>query len=330
MPQPDVRDVHVSTALTNVSVAYMQDESAYIATQVFPVVPVQHQADVYYVFSKDDFFRDEAQLRADATESAGSGFNLSTQGYQARVWAIHKDVGDQLRRNADPGVDIDVVTTRFVTQRMMIRRERYFVASFLTSGLWGTDVAFSAGGTPGTATSVPWSDDSGSDPFTDISNGQQQILLTTGVEANTLVLSYPVYMTLRKHPLIIDRIKYTTPVFAGNITPQLLATAFDVDRVLVSRAVYNSSPEGQAGSYSFIMGNSALLLHTPAAPSLMTPAAGYTFSWQGYTGLNDVGVQVYQIPMPTLGRGTVRIEAEMAFDMRVVANQLGYFFNGAV
>lgn len=330
MPQPVYGDVHISSALTNISVAYIQSEDSYIADKVFPVVPVVHQADQYFVFKKDDYFRDEAQIRADAAESAGSGFNLSTQSYAAKVWAIHKDIGDQVRRNADPAIDIDVATTKFVTQRMLIRRDRFFASTYMAASIWGTDVTFSASGTPGTTASTYWSDDANGDPFTDISAGQSLILQNTGLEANTLVLSYPVYMALRKHPLIIDRIKYTSPVFAGNITAQLLAEAFDVERVLVAKAVYNTAVEGLAGSYQFIVGKNALLCHTARAPGLWTPSAGYTFAWQGFTGLNNLGIKVAQIPMPWRGTSMVRVEAEMAFDMTTVGTDLGYFFSGCI
>lgn len=329
MPEPTYGDVHVQAALTSISVAYIQSEDAYIADKVFPVVPVVHQADKYYKFSKDDYFRDEAQLRADATESAGSGFNMSTGNYAAGVWALHKDIGDQARRNADPAIDLDVASTKFVTQRMLIRRDRFFAATFMATGKWGTDVTGAAVGN-GTTTRSYWSDDANGDPFTDISDAQTAILQNTGCEANTLVLSYPVYQALRKHPLVIDRIKYTSPAYAGNITPTLMAEAFDVERVLVSKAVYNTAAQGVAGSYSFIVGKHALLCHTASAPALWTPSAGYTFAWQGFTGLNNLGVRILQIPMPWLGASMVRTEAEMAFDMQVVGADLGYFFASIV
>lgn len=325
MPEPVFSDVHIQAALTAISVAYLQSEDNYIADKVFPVVPVVHQADKYFIYSKDDYFRDEAQLRADATESAGSGFNMSTGNYSAGVWALHKDVGDQTRRNADPAVDIDVASTKFCMQKMLIRRDRFFAATFMTTGKWGTDVTGATAGN-GTTTTTFWNDDANGDPFTDVSTAQTKILQNTGLEANTLVLAYPVYQALRKHPLVIDRIKYTSPAYAGSITPQLMAEAFDVERVLVSKGVYNTAAQGATGSYSFIVGNNALLCHSARAPGLWTPSAGYTFSWQGFTGLNNLGVRVLQIPMPWLGSSMVRTEAEMAFDMQVVGKDLGYFF----
>src|SRR6202020_3366007 len=106
-------------------------ESNYIADKVFPLVPVQHQTDLYFVWSKADFFRDEAQLRADATESAGTGVGLTTQSYSAKVWALHQDIGRQIRANADPAVDLDMGSTRQLMQKMLHRRDLEFVRHIL-------------------------------------------------------------------------------------------------------------------------------------------------------------------------------------------------------
>lgn len=331
MPQPVYSDVHVQAALTQISVAFIQDESHYIADRVFPIVPVVHQADRYFVYSKDDFFRDEAQLRADATESAGGGFNMSTQSYSASVWGYHKDIGDQTRRNADPAVDIDVAATKFCMEKMLIRRDAFWAAQYMQANIWGTTITGVAASPSGTQT-IYWNDDANGDPFTDIATAQTTILQNTGYEPNVLVLAWPVYQALRKHPLVIDRVKYTMGggAMASNITPDLLAQAFDVEEILVSKAVYNTAAEGATGSYSFIVGKNALLCYRAPAAGLWQPSAGYTFAWQGFTGLNNIGVRILQIPMPWLGASMVRTEAEMAFDMQIVSSSLGYFFSGIV
>lgn len=329
MPQPVLQDVHVATALTMIATAYVQDESNFIADQVFPVVPVQHQTDVYFVWSKSDFMRDEAQLRADAVESAGTGVNLTTATYSAQVWALHQDIGPQVRANADPSVDLDVAVTKQLTQKLMIRRDRIFQAKYMTTSVWARDVTGAAAGTGvvGTTTTVYWDDDANSDPFTDIATQQTFILQSTGFLPNTLAISWGVYQALRKHPLIIDRIKYTSATFAGTITPQLLAEAFDIERVVVSKAVYNSAGENLTASMSFVNSKTALLCYVAPTPGLMIPSAGYTFPWAGFTGLNNLGIRVSQIPMNWLGLGTIRTEAEMSFDMQIVGSDLGVFFN---
>jgi len=324
--------VHTNAPLTNIAVAYMQDSDNYIADKIFPIVPVDFQSDLYYKWSKDDFFRDEAQLRADGQESAGSGLNLTSDSYAALVWALHKDIGDQMRRNADPAVDIEVAVTRMLMQKLLIRRDRQFASKYLTTGLWGTDIT-GVSANPVVGTSVyQWSDGANSDPFSDVSDGQTAILQNTGQEANTLAISWAVYQALRKHPLVIDRVKYTMQADARSITPELLAAAFDVERVCVAKSTYNTAAEGAVGTYSFAVGKTALLCHSAPEPGLMIPSAGYIFGWAGLEGNNADGISAWYEPEPNRGKpgSTVRCEAEMAFDMKLVGSDLGYFFTSIV
>ena len=88
--QPTASDVHVDSPLTNISIAYMQDQKEYIADKIFPVVPVPKQGDKYFTFSKNDFFRDEAKRRPPGSETAGSGYGVSTDTYYCDVWGFHK------------------------------------------------------------------------------------------------------------------------------------------------------------------------------------------------------------------------------------------------
>lgn len=331
MPQPTLQDVHVAAALTNIAVAYFQSNDAYVADKVFPMVPVQHQTDVYFVWNKGDFFRDEAQQRADGTESAGTGVNITTQTYSAKVWALHQDIGSQTRSNADPAVDLDVTVSRALMQKLLIRRDRQFMTTYMTTGVWSQDntgTASSSGGIPGTSSPVYWDDDANGDPFTDIAYGQTYVLSNTGFLPNKFLITWNVYQALRKHPLVIDRIKYTSPAFSGTITPALLAQAFDIEEIIVSRAVYNTAGENLTATLTFVGGKNALLVYSPPSPGLMVAAAGYTFGWQGFTGLNNLGVRVAQIPMNWKGLGTVRTECEMAFDMQVVGKDLGFYWSG--
>ncbi|GIV81719.1 MAG: hypothetical protein KatS3mg051_1073 [Anaerolineae bacterium] len=61
MTSPTRSDVHVDAVLTGISVAYIQSQTDFIATRVFPIVPVDKRSDVFYTYTKNDWFRDEAQ-----------------------------------------------------------------------------------------------------------------------------------------------------------------------------------------------------------------------------------------------------------------------------
>ena len=67
---PTPGDVHVNVPLTNISIAYLQNASNFIASRVFPNIPVQKQSDRYYTYDRGEFNRDEMKERAAGTESA--------------------------------------------------------------------------------------------------------------------------------------------------------------------------------------------------------------------------------------------------------------------
>jgi hypothetical protein len=240
MPQPSINSVHVDAILTNISIGYLQNQDSFIADKVFPVVPVDKKSDKFFTYTKNDWFRDEAQRRADGTESAGSGYNLSTGTYSADVFAFHKDVGDQTVANADAPLNPLREATEFVTRRLLLRKEIQFVSDFFTTGVWGTDVTGVAGA-PSSGQTKQWSDYTSSDPINDIEEAKSDILGATGMEANTLVLGYEVFRQLKNHPDLVDRIKYTT---SNTITEDMLARMFghmlgyNHARVLICICIY--------------------------------------------------------------------------------------------
>lgn len=320
MPQPTLGQVHIDGPLTNISIAYMQSQENFIANKVFPIIPVDKKSDKFFVYTKNDWFRDEAQRRADSTESAGSGYNLTTSSYSADVFAFHKDVGDQIRANSDTPLIPDREATEFVTSRLLLRQEVQFVTDFIKTGVWGTDLT-GVSGSPSTNEFKQWSDYANSDPIEDIELGKENILGATGFMPNTLVLGYQAYRKLRNHPDLVDRIKYTS---SNVITTDIMARLFDVERVLVASSVRATNAEGATPAYAFNTGKSALLTYTAATPGLMTPSGGYTFAWKGVSGGLGASIGVSRIRMEHLKSD--RVEGEIAFANKVTGSDLGCFF----
>jgi len=315
MAQPTANDVHIDAILTNISVAYIQDQNAFVASKVFPTIPVEKQSDKYFVYTKGDWFRDEAQLRAPATESAGSGYNLTTATYNTQVYAFHKDVDDQVRANADNPLNPDRDATSFITQRMLLRQEIQWASEFFTTSIWATDT---------TPTNL-WSDYTASDPIGDVETGKATMLNSTGFLPNTMVMGYDVFRQLRNHPDIVDRVKYTS---AENVTEDILARFFGVDRILVARAVKNTGLEGAAVSMTSIVGKNAALYYVAPSAGILTPSAGYQFAWRGVSDGMGANIGITRFRMPELRAD--RIEAQMAWDNKVIASDLGYFFSACV
>lgn len=311
------------------SVAYIQTQTAFISNQVFTTIPVDSKSNKYFLFLKEDWFRDDAQVRAPGTESAGGDYDIdNTPSYNCVVYSYHKDVDEQITTNADAPLNLERSASRFTARKLLLREEIQWVSDFFATGVWtgsstGTDITVS-----------PLWDDPSSTPIEDVQVQQLSVLQNTGFEANVLVFGFAVYQKLIRHPDVIDLIKYGAgpgnPAIANEAA---LAKIFSVDRVVVAKSVKNTAqktPGTPAFTGAMIAGKNALLCYANQSPAIEEPSAGYRFMWKGISrGLGNT-IASYRIPMPWLGLETSRVESEIAFADKVVGADLGAFFSLAV
>lgn len=336
--QPSRSDVHVNRPLTNISVAFMQSADKFVASRVFPNIPVSKQSDVYYTYDRGEFNRDEMEERQPGTESAGGSYKIATDLYHARTRAYHKDVPDPVRDNADNPINLDREATEFVTLKGLINREVNWAAAYFTAGdpgdTWTFDVdgdaARSAAFDPTDAANnqVVFWDDASSTPIEDVRLLKRFILEETGFMPNALTLGRPVFDALIDHPDIVGRLDRGQTAGPAIANKESLAALFEVEEILVMDAIKNTGKEGQTAVHSFIGGKSALLSYRPSSPGLLTPSAGYTFSWTARVGSGNDGMRIKRFRMDHLESD--RIEIDMSYDQKKVSADLGAFFGAIV
>jgi hypothetical protein len=316
-------DVHVDAFLSNISVAYFQDPDRYVADKVFPRVPVQKKSDFYWKFDKADLLRDEAERRAELAPAAEVNAKLDKDSYETYEYAAKRLISDEVMANYDQPLDPRRNAIQVVTQKLRTRLERQFADDFFGTGKWATDHTGVASNPSGTG--FLQLDLANSSPL-DLVAAMQEDVASAGYEANTLVVGRKVWSVLRRHPEIIDLIKFDGQGGGGTrqqLTEQAVAGILDVDRLLVARAAYNSAQEGAADNYQDIIGNSMLLVYTTDAPALETATAGYIFEW---TGISDgIGTNIATKEYRIEERSATAIESKIAFVNKIVAPDLGSF-----
>jgi hypothetical protein len=138
-----------------------------------------------------------------------------------------------------------------------------------------------------------------------------------------------VWLKLIDHPDLVDRVKYgQTAGRPATVSREALAAILELDRILVMGSIENTAAEGQTASHSFIGAKSSLLCNVAPSPGLLTPSAAYTFSWTGYLGAGNEGNRIKRYRWEIIASDIVEIE--MAFDTKLVAPELGYFFTSAI
>ncbi|MBU1374300.1 MAG: hypothetical protein KJ820_16350 [Bacteroidetes bacterium] len=303
-----VSDVHIDRAIKNVALRY--SNANFIAPQVAPVVTVPNESDKYFIFTKGDWFRDEADDdRRPGSRAPRGGFTLSNATFSLKEAAHATPIPDRIRDNADDPLRPWEDAARFSSQMVMLRRERRAAAALFVASTWNS-------GTDHTVTNQ-WSDLVNSDPASDIATGLDTIAQATAQIPNTLIIGREVYTQLRQHPDGLDRYKHTQ---TGIMTAEMIAEWLGVERIVIGSAVYNSAAEGATVSMSYIWGRNALLLYVPTSPSITEPSAAYIFQ--------KGGLQTKRYREEAEGQDVV--EAKLMHDTVRTAVDCGYYYASIV
>jgi len=318
--------IHVDTYLTGWSVRFVQDSTQFVAQQATSVIPVNFQSNSYAIFDRGYFLRDEAKPRPLGGRPEQIGYKVTPGTYSAVEYALEHVVDDRQRANVDDPISLEENATALLTGKMMIKQDRFFAQNFFTTGKWTTEVV-GVVSSPAALQVVNFTD-ANSDPIGVIDFYADMIGQSTGMRPNTLVLGANVRRALRVHPDISDRIKYTQ---IGIADDAMLASLFQLDTVVTARSIYNAAAEGLTDSFQYIAdGDSMLLMYIDKTPGLDSPTAIATFAWTGLLpGVTNALGGVIERGRDERAHSDW-FQDRMAWDMKIVSQDLGIFFNNIV
>ena len=330
MPMLTPSQVHIDAPLTNLTIAYLQDQNNFIADKVFPNVAVSKKTDKYYIYDRANFNRTEVQARAPRTKAPRVGLSVSTDSYSADVYSLSTDFDFETLANEDQALNIRAAAAQMLTYQLLIDREAKWVSSFFNTGIWTTNYAGVAS-SPSTGQVLQWSDYTNATPIVDITNARRAMMLASGgFKPNKMVVTRDVRDTLINHPDILARLNGgATVTNTALVTDAKLAEIFEVQEFLVIDAIENTAAEGLSESMSFMATKKAALYYAPASSGLMVPSAGYNFTWNSLDNASGYGIDIRSYTGDFLRVEGIAelLEANMAYDQKVVGADLGVFFN---
>ena len=112
------------------------------------------------------------------------------------------------------------------------------------------------------------------------------------------------------------------------VTVQLVAELFEVDRLIIGKAKYNSANKNQTASYSYVWGKDVVLAYVEPQPSLEGVCAWKTFRWRQMS--TDVGYQVRTYRDEAKGGGGEWIEVENSYDEKAVCTDVAYLIDAVI
>ena len=308
---PVTYEVHQDIPLTNLLVAYIQRADWFVADRAFPILEVSDKAGKYATYGQGDYLRDEMEERAPGADFAEADYHVSWSTYETKQWALAQRLADEVVAAATNPVAPERDAVAFLTQKMLIRRERDFASSFMTTSVWGTDGSVTA----------KFSTVATSDPVGDVRTAKRTIEQAGVTEPpDTIVMGLIVEDRLIVHPDILDRIKYVENASGDAAVRQAMAAVFGVRQILVSRGVYDSADEGQTASISPIIDDDMLIMSAPPGPGMLTAIAGKTLVWSPGGGRGVIS----RVRLEAVNADLIRIQCQYQ-QKQVVANA-GYFY----
>lgn len=262
----------IDPILTTVAQGYQNNE--HIFPYLFPVVPVDQRGGKIIQFGREDF-RLYNSVRAPGTATKRVQFGYTGAGFSLQDYSLEGQVPfEQMQdANAVPGIDLGRIAV-MKTQNIIQLGNEVAAAAIATNA-----ASYQAANKVTLSGTSQWSDQTSgvSNPSKDIQTAIEAVRAATGKRANTVVLGPKVWSALKTHPAITDRIKYTG---RDSITLDMLATLWDVRRVVVGDALY----EDASGALVDVWGKYVVVAYTEmgSMQDAGLPSYGYTYRLRNY------------------------------------------------
>lgn len=259
----------IDPILTTVVQGYIHPE--HIGHHLFPNVFVPAAGGQVIEFGKEAFKEYNTQ------RSPGTNFKRIRFGYLGKPYAVENHgvealVPREIMRDASvvPGIDM---ATRAVNN---VLRVNSLTLEKQRADLARDDTQYDANHKLTLTGTDRWNDFANSKPIQDIKAAKEAIRSTIGVYPNVIQIPAAVMVSLTEHPDILDKIKYTQ---AGVVTAELLARLFEVDKVVVGKAMgfdANNNP-------SDYWGKDVILAYVPTTSmGAEEPSYGYTYTLENH------------------------------------------------
>ena len=262
---PSSQQIHRDRPLENISVAYKSERL--IADRLAPRVNVVHETDTFFVYAKDSLTLPQT-ARGNGASANEASWNISTSSYVLTQHALKGLVTDRDRSNADEAIRLDIDTTEYLTEKILMRKEIDLANIVTTASNWANATSLSS--------TLAWNQNTTlSNPIAFVDSACSVVASQSGKIPNTVVLNDPTFRAAKEHISIVDRIKYTSP---DSVTDQILAKLFNVQQVLVAGGIQNVGQEGQADSMGWIWTDMAFVAYIEQNPGFRKPSALYQFT----------------------------------------------------
>jgi hypothetical protein len=269
----------VDPVLSNLSIGY--SNAQLVADQLFPYAPVEREGGKIPMFSKEAFrvYQTERALRAKSNRINPE--NITDQDIVLDEHDLEYPI--DYREDAESAFPLQAHATMVVTEGIRLRHEKYCadLAQNTASYPVGNKIVLS-----GTS---QFTDGSNSDPEGVIDDAKSAIRAKIARHPNTMVIGYPSYKTLKRHPKLQAILSDTRPRMVQLAD---LRELFEIENIIVGMGTFVADG---GDVFSDIWSDNIVLAYVPAPlpagggaegegnrRNMYNPSYGYTLRKRGW------------------------------------------------
>jgi hypothetical protein len=264
-----------------------------------------------------------AHLRIENTVVGGRGKyrrietrQYSTQTYNIEGHGLEGMVTKEDYRNVEDPFKAEQDETIGVSTVLWLEKEKMLADTLSDVAVMTNNLTLSG--------SDQFSDYAGSDPLGVISTAVESIISKSGDDMDLVaIMDKLVYNKLRFHPQLLDNLgfKFNRP---GGLSPEEIAKAFGVEKIIWGSARYESAKEGQASALAPVWGKHLILARCPAKASIEQVSIGYMIRPEDGSPRKVYKQSNFNPP------GSTSILVEDEYDMLISNTDAGYLIKDVI
>lgn len=306
----DYQNAYKNETLTTMLKSYQNDETKFLRNKLFPIISVKKKDGDIYTIGKQAMRLVETKV-ADRWSAHRIEFGVKLDNtWRLEDYALYTDIYKADLDNADSPLDAQRDKTKILANIAGLRKEysayQIFETSLVTKNAWLTGTAkFS---------------DASSDPYKTIEYYVSEVKKNCGSRANYMVITYDVMSNLLNHPKIVERYKYTRPVWVNEMA-KLIWETFGIETHVAEAQKWNADGSDiDDGTLSFLA-TGKIFLGYKEVQGLYSK--GFWFTYQRGAG-QQVLVADYPVTEQLKERKTSLVIATDEYDMVVQDVNCGY------
>lgn len=260
----------VDKLLTDVSSAYIPQ--GLVADQILPQISVKQKSGLLGKYGKSHLRIEHSLVGGRGKYRRAEPIVRETASYLVESHGLEGMVTEDDYRNVELPFDAEKDEVLGLTTMIALDKENAVASTFTNTAVLTQNTTLAGGD--------QFSDYTNSDPLDVFKTARLAIWNGCGVAPNSAVMPWDVANTLAYHPAILQALGFAQNR-AGQLSPEELAKAMGIQKLLIADAKYNSGKEGQADALSSVWGKNIVFYYAPEKAAPYQVSLGYKVAMSG-------------------------------------------------